>query len=252
MWTTIILSLFAAGTISTIGYITIKESERNPFNNFENYDDANYYACLIRFSALISQKQIPNQNLFRKVLRKKLSKIFKNKDEKHRVKSFLIKTFKKKQSTNKLLNIYKDIKPKYRIKLLYDLMQLLFQSENYNEKTINQLDKLSTQFKIPKKTFNKIKDYFNVFEDFENDVENEQNQMSEINHTKNYYIQSALTILELDESASKSNIKKAYYRLAKKYHPDTQINLSEKQIFISLEKFKEIKTAYEFLMKITD
>ncbi|ROT40510.1 hypothetical protein SODALDRAFT_97693 [Sodiomyces alkalinus F11] len=47
--------------------------------------------------------------------------------------------------------------------------------------------------------------------------------------------------LGVDKSASPSDIKKAYYGLAKKYHPDTNKDPSSK------EKFAEIQSAYEIL-----
>ena len=47
--------------------------------------------------------------------------------------------------------------------------------------------------------------------------------------------------LEINENASKDEIKKAYKRLAKKYHPD--LNKSAQ----AEEKFKEINAAYEIL-----
>ena len=47
--------------------------------------------------------------------------------------------------------------------------------------------------------------------------------------------------LEIDENATSSEIKKAYRKLAKKYHPD--INKSSQ----AEEKFKEINAAYEVL-----
>ncbi|HIH37179.1 MAG TPA: molecular chaperone DnaJ [Methanocellales archaeon] len=49
-------------------------------------------------------------------------------------------------------------------------------------------------------------------------------------------------ILGIDKNASQEEIKKAYRRLAKKYHPD--INLDKKE---TGEKFKEISEAYEVL-----
>jgi len=52
----------------------------------------------------------------------------------------------------------------------------------------------------------------------------------------NYY-----EILEIDENASKEEIKKAYRGLAKKYHPDINNSLDAK------EKFKNISDAYEVL-----
>lgn len=54
---------------------------------------------------------------------------------------------------------------------------------------------------------------------------------------KDYY-----KALEVSETASKEEIKKAFKKLAKKYHPD--INKGEKK---AEEKFKEISEAYEVL-----
>ena len=48
-------------------------------------------------------------------------------------------------------------------------------------------------------------------------------------------------ILELEPNASKAEIKKAYFRLAKIYHPD-------KCSYDSSERFRKIQTAYEILM----
>ncbi len=50
-----------------------------------------------------------------------------------------------------------------------------------------------------------------------------------------------LTILQLEEGASDTEIRKAYRRLSKKYHPD--INSSPE----AAERFLEVKEAYEFL-----
>lgn len=54
---------------------------------------------------------------------------------------------------------------------------------------------------------------------------------------KDYY-----KILGVDKNASNDEIKKAYRRLAKKYHPDLNPNDKEAQ-----EKFKDINEAYEVL-----
>lgn len=54
---------------------------------------------------------------------------------------------------------------------------------------------------------------------------------------KDYY-----KILDVDKSASKEDIKKAYRKLAKKYHPDA--NPGDKTVE---EKFKDINEAYEVL-----
>ncbi len=52
----------------------------------------------------------------------------------------------------------------------------------------------------------------------------------------------ALIILDLDDDASAGEIKTAYRRMAKLYHPDTNLNDSDAAI-----KFQQIITAYEVL-----
>jgi molecular chaperone DnaJ len=49
-------------------------------------------------------------------------------------------------------------------------------------------------------------------------------------------------ILDIDKSADKGEIKKAYYKLAKKCHPDTNKEDPE-----AAKKFNEITAAYEVL-----
>lgn len=57
-------------------------------------------------------------------------------------------------------------------------------------------------------------------------------------------------VLEIRERASEEEIKAAYKRLVKKYHPDQYANnpLSD----LAEEKLKEINEAYDFLMKNND
>ena len=58
------------------------------------------------------------------------------------------------------------------------------------------------------------------------------------NVMKNYY-----EILEVSQNASSEVIEKAYKALAKKYHPDANLNNTKE----AEEKFKEISEAYEIL-----
>ena len=59
----------------------------------------------------------------------------------------------------------------------------------------------------------------------------------------NYY-----NILELKPGCSQDEIKKAYKKLAVKYHPDKQNNKSNEEKAIAEAKFKEIAEAYDMLM----
>ena len=60
---------------------------------------------------------------------------------------------------------------------------------------------------------------------------------SQTNFAKDYY-----KVLGVDKSATAKDIKKAYYELAKKYHPDTNKNDSN-----CAKKFQEVSEAYEIL-----
>ena len=59
---------------------------------------------------------------------------------------------------------------------------------------------------------------------------------------KNYYEK-----LELQDNASNDEIKKAYKRMAIKYHPDKQTNKTDEEKKEAEIKFKEIAEAYEIL-----
>ncbi len=56
---------------------------------------------------------------------------------------------------------------------------------------------------------------------------------------KDYY-----EVLEIDRSATEADIKQAYRKMARKYHPDVSQDTDKKQ---AEERFKEINEAYEVL-----
>ena len=58
---------------------------------------------------------------------------------------------------------------------------------------------------------------------------------------------NAYKILEIDDSASVDEIKKAYRRMAKKFHPDKVEHLGEAHKKGAEAKFKEVLSAYEKL-----
>ena len=59
---------------------------------------------------------------------------------------------------------------------------------------------------------------------------------------KDYY-----DLLGVEKTASENDIKKAYRKLAMKYHPDKYSNASEKEKKEAEEKFKEVHEAYQVL-----
>lgn len=59
----------------------------------------------------------------------------------------------------------------------------------------------------------------------------------------------AYTALEIEDTATNEQIKKAYRTMAKKYHPDTVANLGDEIKTKATEKFRSINEAYEELKK---
>jgi hypothetical protein len=80
---------------------------------------------------------------------------------------------------------------------------------------------------------------YKMFTDFmeQKAKENAEKNVDVYNSTESYY-----DILGVARNASKSEIKRAYRKLARKYHPDSPENKSNGD-----ELFKKISTAYEVL-----
>ena len=60
---------------------------------------------------------------------------------------------------------------------------------------------------------------------------------------------NAYKILEINKSASVEEIKKAYRKMAKKYHPDRVVHLGKEHQEGAEEKFRQVQKAYEQLQK---
>lgn len=60
---------------------------------------------------------------------------------------------------------------------------------------------------------------------------------------------SAYTILEIDKDASNEEVKKAYRKMAKKYHPDKLGHMDEAYRKGAEEKFRKVQEAYEQIQK---
>ncbi len=60
---------------------------------------------------------------------------------------------------------------------------------------------------------------------------------------------SAYRILEIDQSVSNEEVKRAYRKMAKKYHPDKLQSLGEEHLKGAQQKFQQIQAAYETIKK---
>jgi len=60
---------------------------------------------------------------------------------------------------------------------------------------------------------------------------------------------SAYRILEIEKTATNDEVKLAYRKMAKKYHPDKLQHLGNEHIKGAEEKFKQVSIAYEQIQK---
>ncbi len=61
--------------------------------------------------------------------------------------------------------------------------------------------------------------------------------------------ESVYEILEVSKNASDAEVKKAYRKMVKKYHPDKLVGLGEEHIRGGKQKFQQIQKAYEEIKK---
>lgn len=61
--------------------------------------------------------------------------------------------------------------------------------------------------------------------------------------------ESAYKILEIEKTASDDEVKKAYRKMVKKYHPDKLQHLGEEHVKGAEDKFKQVQKAYEKIQK---
>jgi DnaJ like chaperone protein len=61
--------------------------------------------------------------------------------------------------------------------------------------------------------------------------------------------ESAYKILEIDKSATNDQVKKAYRKMVKKYHPDKLQHLGKEHIEGAEDKFRQVQKAYEQIQK---
>lgn len=63
-----------------------------------------------------------------------------------------------------------------------------------------------------------------------------------------YHIKKAYLILQLEENANQQEIKRAFRKLAARYHPDKFQDATQEDQKAATKKFLEIKDAYEYLL----
>lgn len=112
-----------------------------------------------------------------------------------------------------------------RLQLLHFLFGIAKADTHVTESEIRQIYTISGYLGISSKDFESIKAMFYNSRD------------------------NAYKILEIDKSATVDEIKAAYRKMAKKYHPDKVVHLGEEHQKGAEEKFRQVQEAYEQLQK---
>jgi len=121
------------------------------------------------------------------------------------------------------------LKPRLRYEVRLQVIHFLFniaQADGHvSEKEIQKIEEIARNFSIGVRDFQSIKAMFFKSAD------------------------SAYKILEIDKNASDAEIKKAYRKMVKKYHPDKLVNMDEAYQKGAKEKFNKVQQAYEQLQR---
>ena len=115
-----------------------------------------------------------------------------------------------------------------RLQLLHFLFGIAKADEFVTESEINEIKKIAGYLYINQNDFESIKAMF-------------------YDASGNAY-----KILEIEKSASEDEIKSAYRKMVKKYHPDKLRDLGEEHLKGAKEKFQSIQDAYEKIKKERD
>jgi len=108
-----------------------------------------------------------------------------------------------------------------RLQLIHFLFGIAKSDGNVNESEEKEIEKIANYLYISQKDYVSIKAMF----------------YNEVN--------SAYKILEITKDATDDEVKKAYRKMAKKYHPDRVQNVSDDYLEGIKQKFQSIQEAYE-------
>jgi DnaJ like chaperone protein len=129
---------------------------------------------------------------------------------------------KKQVSTRQVcIQIRQNMSHSARLQLIHFLFGIAKADDFVVEKEVEEIHKIAGYLYINQQDFESIKAMF-------------------YNASDNAY-----KILEISKLASDAEVKKAYRRMAKKYHPDKVQNIGDEHLKGAKEKFQSIQTAYQ-------
>ena len=171
--------------------------------------------------------------------------------------NYIAKNYKKRINIKRVCNNYIDMKHAYRLNLFHQLFGISTSNGSITEKEDYLLKVIAFHLKIGKRGYEYVKKSF-VKETKEEKRKQGKEKTSfdekskkKQNFVDNFFSQSinAYIILGVDKNANLSEVKKAYRRLVKLYHPDMIKGKSVLYKEKAKEKFNEINESYNYLQK---
>ena len=123
------------------------------------------------------------------------------------------------------LEVNQNVNHKSRLQIIHFLFSLAHSDGNADKNELDIIQKIAKYFWINQNDFKSIEAmFFN-----KNNLDN------------------AYSILGVTKNATNDEIKTAYRRIIKKYHPDKLINVGEDVVKMAKDKFQSVQDAYEKL-----
>jgi DnaJ like chaperone protein len=132
-----------------------------------------------------------------------------------------------------------------KLQLLHLLIKICVVDGYLANPEFNALSDITRKLNLTYHQLNSILAMYNFIS--EKNENKKQHYKKQNTVTKQSKLNKALIILELDNSATNIEIKKAYRKLVVLYHPDKVLNLNKSQQNLSKEKFLKINAAYDLL-----
>ena len=127
-----------------------------------------------------------------------------------------------------------------KLQLLHYLIGIAVSDGEMSNSEMQTLRRIAQSLRVSQQTFNSVLAMFN----FRNE-NGGYNQKTNTTSQGGISIENAYKVLGIDNSASESEIKKAYRKLAIKYHPDKVAQLGEEFQKGAKEKFQKVQDSYE-------